>query len=87
MTLCDGCIHDKICGCEGHRDEGMTFCAHKEDTYTRFLIKKPKDCMLPVYLCEKCKGINPSLTPYCAWCGRRAVYTYNFGLTIDEKEE
>ena len=31
MTICDNCIHDCVCGEEGHLDEALTFCAHKTD--------------------------------------------------------
>ena len=27
MSLCDNCIHDEVCGTEGHCDEGLIFCA------------------------------------------------------------
>jgi hypothetical protein len=27
MTICDNCIHDDVCGKEGHLDEAMIFCA------------------------------------------------------------
>lgn len=29
MTICDNCIHDNVCGLEGHLDEAMTFCADR----------------------------------------------------------
>ena len=29
MTICDNCIHDEVCGLEGHLDEALTFCANK----------------------------------------------------------
>ena len=29
MTICDNCIHDDVCGLEGHLDEALTFCAHR----------------------------------------------------------
>ena len=32
MTICDNCIHDCVCGCEGHLDEAMTFCADRVAT-------------------------------------------------------
>ena len=28
-TICDNCIHDEVCGLEGHLDEALTFCANK----------------------------------------------------------
>lgn len=28
-TLCDNCIHDTVCGEEGHLDPAMTFCAYQ----------------------------------------------------------
>lgn len=28
-TICDNCIHDGVCGLEGHLDEALTFCANK----------------------------------------------------------
>ena len=27
MTICDNCIHDYVCGKEGHLDEALIFCA------------------------------------------------------------
>jgi hypothetical protein len=29
FCICDDCIHDDVCGEEGHRDGGMTHCRHK----------------------------------------------------------
>lgn len=29
MAICDNCIHDEVCGLEGHLDEALTFCANK----------------------------------------------------------
>ena len=30
-SICDHCIHDSICGCEGHLDPAMLFCAYMID--------------------------------------------------------
>ena len=30
MTICDNCIHDDVCGKEGHLDEAMIFCADEQ---------------------------------------------------------
>lgn len=27
--ICDNCIHDSVCGLEGHLDDALTFCADK----------------------------------------------------------
>ena len=32
--LCDGCIHNEVCGEEGHLDEALTFCACREERST-----------------------------------------------------
>lgn len=29
MAICDNCIHDEVCGLEGHLDEALTFCLNK----------------------------------------------------------
>lgn len=26
MSICDGCMHNKVCGAEGAFDEGLTYC-------------------------------------------------------------
>lgn len=31
-SICGDCIHDKVCGEEGHLDPAMTFCAEKVST-------------------------------------------------------
>ena len=35
MSICDGCIHDEVCGLEDNHEEAMTFCADM----------KPKDVL------------------------------------------
>lgn len=30
-TICDSCIHDRVCGCEGHCDEAMMYCVYREE--------------------------------------------------------
>lgn len=29
MVICENCIHDEVCGLEGHLDEALTFCDNK----------------------------------------------------------
>lgn len=29
MILCENCIHDKVCGLEGHLDEALTICVDR----------------------------------------------------------
>ena len=38
MTICDNCIHDDVCGIEGHLDEAMIFCANKVSDVTQHYI-------------------------------------------------
>ena len=35
MTICDNCIHDNVCGLEGHLEEAMTFCVHRVSDVTQ----------------------------------------------------
>lgn len=30
-TICDNCIHDEVCGLEGHLEPAMTYCDWKEE--------------------------------------------------------
>lgn len=71
MIICDGCIHDAVCGCEGHREEAMSFCVYKEDSLTTLLQKKMPNSMIQIFECSKCHGTNTFYVNYCAWCGRK----------------
>lgn len=31
MSICDNCIHNDVCGEEGHLEESMTFCKNRTD--------------------------------------------------------
>lgn len=39
-SICDDCIHDEVCGEEGHLDPAMTFCAEKISKATFGLMKR-----------------------------------------------
>ena len=40
MTICDNCIHDDVCGIEGHLDEAMIFCANKVSDVARQSVRR-----------------------------------------------
>ena len=60
MVICENCIHDKVCGLEGHLDEALTFCADRisdvqEKRYCRMIPLEP-DCRgcTDVFICTNC---------------------------------
>lgn len=40
MTICDNCIHNNVCGLEGHLDEAMTFCIDKVSDAARQSVRR-----------------------------------------------
>ena len=39
-TICDNCIHDDVCGMEGHLEPALKFCANKISTDTLKMFSK-----------------------------------------------
>lgn len=74
-TICDNCIHDGVCGLEGHLDEALTFCANKS---TGVLVKRGKwidDDTQP-----KIIGINA--TQICSVCRHEAFWDTDYGQEV-----
>ena len=38
-TICDNCIHDEVCGLEGHLEPAHVYCGWKIDTQTSIATK------------------------------------------------
>ena len=61
MTICDNCIHDEVCGLEGHLDEALTFCANKATGVQpirrgRWITSHPVD-IAKEFKCTACGGL------------------------------
>ncbi len=41
-TICDNCIHDEVCGCEGHLEPALQFCRDKISTDTLSIFQHPR---------------------------------------------
>lgn len=71
MTVCDNCIHDEVCGIEGHLDEALIFCDNKAADVQPVRCGKwinDGDCLI----CSCCKTAYNSWftgSNYCAECG------------------
>lgn len=75
MTICDNCIHDNVCGLEGHLDEAMTFCADVQPVRRGRWIHFNDDGII---FCSECKheaywdtDYGQQLFDYCPYCGAR----------------
>ena len=56
MSMCDNCIHDKVCGVEDNHDESITFCA---DMIPKYILDK-----IRAEIEEERKGYPPSADEY-----------------------
>lgn len=59
MAICETCIHDEVCGLEGHLDEALTFCDNKATDvqpirYGKWKYYKNNGIMY-VFECTNCK--------------------------------
>lgn len=74
-SICGGCIHDKVCGEEGHLDPAMTFCAEKVSTDVIGMISRTQGLRLsdimPVLPCDWFTVLRPS-----GEINNSVVYTY-----------
>lgn len=81
MTICDNCIHDNVCGLEGHLDEAMTFCADVQPARQGTWEEERYDDLLHCYIatCSECgyestdKYIISESHRYCEYCGARML--------------
>lgn len=80
--LCDGCIHDEVCGAEGHAREALTFCTwRKERQMTVFRYFKNKIYSGGGYTeCDNCKQRFSNTgfpmihdAKYCPECGAKVI--------------
>ena len=76
MAICDNCIHDDVCGLEGHLDEALTFCANKVADVQpvkcgrwRFTEKLILGNPYGSYKCSECMYHVPHEDNYCPNCG------------------
>lgn len=59
MTICDNCIHDDVCGIEGHLDEAMIFCADVQPViHAHWICGEEKGFRTynPLWYCSNCGG-------------------------------
>ncbi len=63
-SICGDCIHDRVCGEEGHLDPAMTFCAEKVSTDVVGMISRTQGLRLsdimPVLPCDWFTVLRPS---------------------------
>ena len=76
MTICDNCIHDDVCGKEGHLDEAMIFCADKVSDVQpvkrgRWMWDEKPTFGNPYgsYICSECGEMSVFKENYCCGCG------------------
>lgn len=73
--ICENCIHDTVCGEEGHLDPAMTFCAEHIGTDVVGMISKTHGLRLsdimPVLPCDWFTVLRPS-----GEINNSVVYTY-----------
>lgn len=76
-TICDNCIHDEICGLEGHLEPAMTYCAWKEEKRPQgkwIVIGEEQGAVGIIYKirkCDKCGWEHSLVIPddFCPKCG------------------
>lgn len=78
MAICDNCIHDEVCGLEGHLDEALTFCANKVADVQpvkrgRWVFTEKLILGNPYgsYKCSECMYHVPHEDNYCPNCGAK----------------
>ena len=72
MTICDNCIHNEVCGQEGHLEEALTFCINRKTADSFVKQAKWEICSDGYYpYCSECKTEPESgkMTDYCPHCG------------------
>lgn len=74
-SICGDCIHDRVCGEEGHLDPAMTFCAEKVSTDVIGVISRTQGLRLSdimsVLPCDWFTVLSPS-----GAMNNSVVYTY-----------
>lgn len=78
--ICDNCIHDSVCGLEGHLDDALTFCADKVTNAQpirrgQWILKSEKIVDVEVKLPTECSvcgfsEFKAEKYNYCPNCGR-----------------
>ena len=69
MAMCENCIHDEVCGLEGHLDEALTFCDNKATDVQ--LVKR-----------GKWFHINNEGFIYCSECNHEAYWDTDYGQQL-----
>lgn len=84
MAICDNCIHDEVCGLEGHLDEALTFCANKVTDvqpvkrgrwdFQGYQLFKCTNCT-KIYTQEQLEDIGENWTfpNFCPNCGAKMI--------------
>lgn len=84
MAICENCIHDKVCGLEGHLDEALTFCADrisdvqlvkrghwKKDTEGYNVYIECSECGVSLSMSDYIENEWKEIMHYCPNCGAR----------------
>ena len=65
MTICDNCIHDTVCGEEGHQEAALKHCAYCKAVVLQTWIEDEKG----FYCCPICTHMEGKRRKFCSQCG------------------
>lgn len=92
-TICDNCVHDEVCGLEGHLEPALVFCRDKISTDTLSIFQHPR---MMLRLSELIPYLNRNWFTVIAKTGEQnngITYTYperfrvlNIQYDVDEKK-
>lgn len=77
-TICDNCIHDEVCGLEGHLEPALKYCGWKEEIRPKGKWKKIgeeyyNECNHNVIKCSLCGYVKDTahevFPHFCEDCG------------------
>ena len=67
--ICDNCIHDGVCGLEGHLDEALTFCADKVTDVQPIRRGRWVAQLNGQVICSYCGKEQTFSSDFCKHCG------------------
>lgn len=79
-TICDNCIHDEICGLEGHLEPALKYCGWKEKrptghwiiTNRKYELKDKENTFVGTYhKCSECGFDEARGGNFCLNCGAK----------------
>lgn len=75
-TICDNCIHDEVCGMEGHLEPALKFCMNKISNDTLNIFQHPRMMLRLSDLIPYLKGSWFTIIRKTGETNNTCTYTY-----------